>query len=233
MKKIFSLTNIFVKEFYQNIPIFDKEKKKFNRKSVFFWLIAIIFLGVTYLSYEIITFLADLGQAEIFLDLYFFILAILILFQTILVSANIFFFSRDIENVLHMPLKPAELLLAKFNTLICMLYVSEGIVGVVPLTLYGLLTPTHPIYYLWEIIILAIFPILLAAFIIIILLIIMKFAKFIRNKDIFQLIVTIVMVVVLCILQTKVMNGLFGIQNDEQALQTITTISEKAKQTRK
>ncbi len=127
MKKIISLTKVLVKEFYQNLAIFNTEKKKLNKKSVFFWLIAIVFLGITYLSYEIIKFLAEVGQEKVFLNLYFFILSILLLFQTILVCTNIFFFSKDIEKILHMPLKPVELLLGKFNTLLCMLYITEGI----------------------------------------------------------------------------------------------------------
>lgn len=230
MKKIFSLTNIFVKEFYQNLAIFDREKKKFNKKSIFFWLIVIVFLGITYLSYEIITFLVDRGQPEIFLNLYFLILTILLLFQIILICANIFFFSSDIEKVLYMPLKPVELLLAKLNTLLCMLYISEGIFGFIPLTLYGLFTYSHFIFYAWEIIILAIFPILLAVTISTIMLLIMRFAKFIKNKDMLQLVITIILIILLCILESKVFSGLFSIENDEQAIKQFSSFSQKAEQ---
>lgn len=139
MKKIISLTKVFTKEFYQNLAIFDKEKKKLNKKSIFFWLLAIIFLGVSYVSYEIIVFLKQTGQPEIFLNIYFFIVVIVLFFQTILVCANIFFFSKDMEKVLPMPIKPVELLLAKFNTLLSMLYVTEGIVALLPFTLYRII----------------------------------------------------------------------------------------------
>lgn len=230
MKKIISLTNVFIKEFYQSLAIFDKQKKKFNKKSMFFWLIAIAFFGITDVSYEIINFLKNVGQEEIFLNIYFFILAIFLLFQAILVCANIFFFSRDIEKVLHMPIKPVELLLAKFNTLLCMLYVSEVIFGLVPLTLYGLLTNVHFIFYFWEIIILAIFPILLAICISTIMLILMRFAKFIRNKDIFQLIITVIMIMLLCILEASILNSVFEIQNEEEVLQEVKHFSQRIEQ---
>lgn len=230
MKKIISLTKVFSKEFYQSLPIFNKEKKKLNKKSLFFWLIVIIFLGVTYVSHEIITFLIDAGKPEIFLNLYFFVLGILLLFQAILVCTNVFFFSKDIENVLHMPLKPVELLVAKLNTLVAMLYASEGILALIPFTLYGLLTHAHFLYYLWEIVILLVFPIFLAILVSIVLLLIMRFAKFIKNKDTFQLIITIIMIITICILESKMMMGLFSIQNDEQVLQQFNSFSEKAKQ---
>ena len=93
MKKIISLSKIFIKEFYQNLSIFDRTKMKFNKRSMFFWLIAVVFIGITYVSYEIIKFLVDIGQPSIFLNMFFPILAILLTFQTILVCANIFFFS--------------------------------------------------------------------------------------------------------------------------------------------
>jgi ABC-2 type transport system permease protein len=233
MKKIFSLTNVFIKEFYQNLSIFDKEKKEFNKKSMFFWLIMIIVTCITYLSYEIITFLVDCGQPQIFLNLYFLVLAILLLFQTILVCTNIFFFSKDIENVLHMPLKPVELLLAKFNTLLCMLYISEGIIGLIPLALYGLLTHSHFLFYLWGLLILVVFPILLAATISIIMLLFMRFAKFIKNKDVFQLIITIILITFLCILEYRAFMGLFSIKNDQQAAEQLNDFSQKAEQANK
>lgn len=230
MKKIISLTKVLVKEFYQNLAIFNTEKKKFNKKSMFFWLLAIIFLGITYISYQIITFLVDVGQEKIFLNLYFFILSILLLFQTILVCTNIFFFSKDIEKILHMPLKPVELLLGKFNTLLCMLYITEGIFGLVPLTLYGLLTHAYFVFYLWEIVILLIFPFLLATVVSTIMLLIMRFAKFIRNKEAFQIIITVALIILVCVLESKAMQGLFGIKNDEQALQQFNNFSQKAEE---
>lgn len=230
MKKIISLTKVFIKEFYQNLAIFDNQKKKFNKKSMFFWLIAIAFFGITYVSYEIITFLRQVGQEEIFLNIYFFLLAIFLLFQMIIVCANIFFFSKDIEKVLHMPIKPVELLLAKFNTFLCMLYISEAIFGLVPLTLYGLLINAHFIFYFWEIVILVVFPILLAISISTIMLILMRFAKFIRNRDIFQIIITIIMIMLLCMVEAKALSGLFEIQNEAQVLEEVQYFSGRIKQ---
>ena len=143
MKKIISLTKVFIKEFYQNLPIFNKAKDKISKKSIFFWLIAIIVISITYVSHQVITFLVDARQPEIFLNIYFSILTVILLFQTILVCSNVFFFSKDIEKILHMPLKPVELLLAKFNTLLCMLYLTESVLGIIPFTLYGMLTNAH------------------------------------------------------------------------------------------
>lgn len=230
MKKIFSLTNVFIKEFYQNLSIFDKKNKKVNKKSMFFWLIAIIFFGVIYVSFEIIKFLVERGQPEIFLTLFFVILALFLLFQIILICGNLFFFSKDIEKVLPMPLKPVELLLAKFNTLLVMLYLAEVVFAFVPLTLYGLMTYSCFTYYFWEIIVLIVFPILLASLVSTIMLVIMRFTKFIKNKDIFQLVITVVLIAFLCFFESIAFKGLLNDQNEEPSMEQITNFTIKGEQ---
>ena len=227
MKKIISLTNAFIKEYYQNLPIFDTSKKKFNKRSVFFWLIVIIFLGVSYVSYQIINFLAEVGQKELFINLYFPIFVIILAFESILSCANIFFFSKETENVLHMPIKPVELLIAKLGTLLCMLYFSEAIFTVVPLTLYGMLASRRFIYYLWEIVVLIIYPIFVAGLISIITFILMRFSKLIRNKDVFQVIITILLMVVIFALEIFMTKQIFNVQSNEQAIGQMISLQDK------
>lgn len=230
MKKIISLTKVFIKEFYQNLPVFSKQKKGNSKKSIFFWLIAIIVIAVTYVSHQVIVFLVDAKQPEIFLNIYFSILAVVLLFQTILVCNNLFFFSKDIEKILHMPLKPVELLLAKFSTLLFMLYLTEGILGIIPFTLYGMLTNAHFSFFLWEVIILMIFPIFIATLISTIMFLIMRIGKYIKNKEIFQFFITTMLIMLLLTIEFRVVNNLFGIGNDQQALEQFSNFSQKAQQ---
>ena len=226
MKKIISLTNVFIKEYYQSLPIFDTTNKKLNKKSIFFWLILIIFFGVAYASYEIIKFLSEIGQQELFLNLFFPVLLGILAFQSILVCANIFYFSKDIENVLYMPIKSEKMLIAKLFTMLCMLYVSEGILTVVPLALYGMLTSANFLYYFWAILIIAIFPILISTFIGILTIFIMKFAKFIKNKEIFQIIITIFLIIAIFLVEYIAVQNIFSIQDENH----IINIKEKIQQ---
>lgn len=230
MKKIISLTKVFIKEFYQNLPIFNKAKDKISKKSIFFWLIAIIVISITYVSHQVITFLVDARQPEIFLNIYFSILTVILLFQTILVCSNVFFFSKDIEKILHMPLKPVELLLAKFNTLLCMLYLTESVLGIIPFTLYGMLTNAHFSFFLWEIVVLMIFPVFIATLVSTVILLIMRVGKFVKNKEIFQFFITTILIMLLLTVEFKVISNLFGITNDEQALKQFSSFSQKAEQ---
>lgn len=214
IKIIKDLTNIFLKSAYQDINIINKETKKINKRSVFVWLILIVSLALFYISNEIIKALVSSGYPEVFLSIYFLVLAIFIMFQTILVCTNIFYFSKDIELILPFPIKPVNLLIAKFNTLICTLYVSEAIFGIIPICIYGILTHSTLLFYIYAILIFIFFPVFLALVLSIIMMFVMKISKFIKNKEIFQTIITLLLVTSIFIVEYNVINNIF-IQNKE------------------
>lgn len=214
IKIIKDLTKIFLKSAYQDVNIINKETKKINKKSVFVWLILIVSLALFYISNEIIKALVSSGYPEVFLSIYFLVLAIFIMFQTILVCTNIFYFSKDIELILPFPIKPVNLLIAKFNTLICTLYVSEAIFGIIPICIYGMLTHSTLLFYIYAVLIFIFFPVFLALVLSIIMMFVMKISKFIKNKETFQTIITLLLVTSIFIVEYNVINNIF-IQNKE------------------
>lgn len=214
IKIIKDLTKIFLKSAYQDVNIINKETKKINKRSVFVWLILIVSLALFYISNEIIKALVSSGYPEVFLSIYFLVLAIFIMFQTILVCTNIFYFSKDIELILPFPIKPVNLLIAKFNTLICTLYVSEAIFGIIPICIYGILTHSTLLFYIYAVLIFIFFPVFLALVLSIIMMFVMKISKFIKNKEIFQTIITLLLVTSIFIVEYNVINNIF-IQNKE------------------
>lgn len=214
IKIIKDLTKIFLKSAYQDVNIINKETKKINKKSVFVWLILIVSLALFYISNEIIKALVSSGYPEVFLSIYFLVLAIFIMFQTILVCTNIFYFSKDIELILPFPIKPVNLLIAKFNTLICTLYVSEAIFGIIPICIYGILTHSTLLFYIYAVLIFIFFPVFLALVLSIIMMFVMKISKFIKNKETFQTIITLLLVTSIFIVEYNVINNIF-IQNKE------------------
>lgn len=212
IKIIKDLTKIFLKSAYQDVNIINKETKKINKKSVFVWLILIVSLALFYISNEIIKALVSSGYPEVFLSIYFLVLAIFIMFQTILVCTNIFYFSKDIELILPFPIKPVNLLIAKFNTLICTLYVSEAIFGIIPICIYGMLTHSTLLFYIYAVLIFIFFPVFLALVLSIIMMFVMKISKFIKNKETFQTIITLLLITSIFIVEYNVINNIF-IQN--------------------
>lgn len=210
IKNIFNLTKIFFKNSFQNPYIIDKETNKINKKSIFVWLIIIVMIAITYLSFEIIKMLVKINQPTIFLSVLFLILNIIMAFQIILASTNVYFFSKDLDMVLPLPIKAEELLIAKFNTILINLYFTELIFAIFPLIIYGILTSSGIIYYFYLIIVLLIFPILINLIVSIIMMFLIKLSKFIKNKDIFQIIITLIFISLVFLLEFKVFNNVIG-----------------------
>ena len=233
IKNIINLTKIFFKSSFQNPYIIDKKTNKINKKSIFVWLIIIVMIAITYLSFEIIKVLVEINQPTIFLNIFFLILNIIMIFQIILASTNIYFFSKDLDMVLPLPIKTEELLIAKFNTILINLYFTELIFAVFPLLIYGILNNSGILYYFYLIIILLIFPILINLIISIIMMFLIKLSKFIKNKDIFQIIITLIFISLVFLLEFKVFNNIIGKIDDdfnmqnEQIIESIFNFNKK------
>lgn len=201
LKKIISLTKVFIKDFYQNLNIVNKETRKVNKKSVFFWLLVILSIAFSFLSYKAIDFLVGVGEPEIFLNIYFTFLTIFLLFQIALISSNIFFFSKDLEFILPLPISSLEILIAKFLTVLTMVYMTEGIFGFLPLLMYGLLNFISFSYFIWFILALIVFPIIMVATISMLTIILMKLIGFIKNKNVLQNIINTILIMIALILE--------------------------------
>ena len=138
--KIINLTKIMLKDSYQNPYIINPETGKINKRSPFVWMMIILCGVMSYISYYIINFLQKVNQPTIFLNVYFLILTFMMTFQVILMCTNVFYYSKDMEKLLHFPIKPVELLLAKLGNLLCIVYVTELLFAFIPLILYGIIT---------------------------------------------------------------------------------------------
>lgn len=221
-KNIKNLTKIFIKtdSIFKNI--FDKTNKKFNKKSIFFWSIIIVAIGIGYISYQCTDFFYSMNRPTLFLNIFFMFLLYFIMFQTTLTCTNVFYFSKDIELVLPLPIKPIEILISKFNTIVISSYFLEGIIAVMPLIMYGIDTNASLIYYFWMAIILIVFPIFPILIISSIMMIVIKLTKFIKKKDILQIIIVIIFSCIISNSFSMIINEVTEIQvgadvNNEQA----------------
>ena len=221
IKKIKELTKIFAKESYQDLNIYNSKNKKLNIKSIFLWMVVIIVISIFYLSYQIINFLVSSGVPEVFLNFYLLILFIILSFQTILRIVNILFFSKSIKNILPLPISNMEILISKFGGLLFLSYVTELVFGLIPLFMYGMLAAKSLMYFLLMILVLAVFPIIIVSIFCIITLLLMKLFNFIKNPNIIEAVVTIILLFLIIFMEQKSLNNL-SIQSEE-GQQNITT----------
>lgn len=227
IKKINSLTKVFIKSFYQNSKVFNNKYKRIEKKSMFFWSIIIIAIAVFFVSYKIIDILIKVGQPGIFLNIYFLILFIILAFQTILISTNIYFFSKDLEYILPMPIKPIELFFAKFNTLLSITYTTEILFGIIPLAMYGLMAHMSISFFILMPIVLIIFPVLIVAATSIITLTLMNLARIIKNVSFLQIFITVFLMVIMLYIQWSITNRIANITNYANEIESTGEVNDE------
>lgn len=203
INKIFSLTKVFLKNSFKSIGRnnADGEKKRIGLILLYIFSFAYLAAIMGFMSYGMIQSLALIGQEQVFLNLFFLGLGLLFVFQSVFSCINVFYFSKDVEMVLPLPLKPYEIILSKLNTILVTEYITEIIFGFLPLMIYGIVTSAGFLYYIMSIIALIVFPILPLLFVSVIIMIIMSFAKITKYKDKFQMIVGTISILLIIAIQ--------------------------------
>jgi len=226
IKNIINLTKIFFQNSFQNPYLIDKKTNKLNKKSVKVWLLIIIMVAVTFLSYTLVKELVLIGQTNLFLNFMLLLLMIVLIFQVSLISTNVYYFSKDIELILPLPIKPVDLLIAKLNTIIINTYFFELIFILFPLIIYGIYISAGIWFYLYAGVLLLVFPVLPALIVSIIMMILMKLSKFIKNKDIFQLIITFLFVILVVIMIFNLVKTIIVPNNGEVITDEIKAVNK-------
>ena len=221
--KVKALTKIFIKDFYQNTNLVNKETKKLNKKSLYFWILVLLLGVLIYISYKGINFFELRGAPEIFIKIYMMFLIIFLMFQITIICTNIFFFSKDLEFILPLPIKSKELLIAKFITLLVITYFVEIIFGI-PLILYGFLNYTTFIYFINLIILLILLPIIFTTIISFLSIILMKLFGFIKNKTVLQNIISFILVMILLVIENKMIGTVEEVEKSNYFFKMVVDI---------
>ena len=207
--KVISLTKVIFKNSFQNMETAKSANERKNKKSksmiilyIFVFLYLAGIMGV--FSNGLIKELMAINQEQMFLGLILLVIAGFVLIQSIFSAINILYYSKDNEYILPLPIKPSQIIAAKTNVLLITEYFIVAIIGLIPLVIYGVLTSANVLYYVSMVIVLITFPIIPVLISSLLVLIVMSFAKFTKNRNRFQLIATILVLVAVCILSFTV-----------------------------
>lgn len=211
--KVISLTKVFLKNSFQPMgQNVDKKKKGLAILYVFAFLYLAAIMG--FMSFGLIQTLYSIGQEQIFLNMFLVGVGAFFLIQSVFSCINVFYFSKNIEAVLPLPLKPYEIIMAKLNTILVTEYITELIFGLIPLTLYGIITGAGALYYVMALLAILLFPILPLLVVTLLIMIIMSFVKLTKHKDKFQMIMGTLSIVLVIIFQ------LFSVGSSEEITET-------------
>ncbi|MFR5190508.1 MAG: putative ABC transporter permease subunit, partial [Clostridia bacterium] len=194
MNKVITLTKVFLKNSFQNYRMDTKQKthkKKTGMLIIYIFAFCYLAAVIGFISFGMINSMMQIQQEAIFLGIFLLAIAFLLLLQSIFSCMNMFYFSKDVEFVLPLPVKPIEILMAKFNSMLITEYIVELAMGIIPFLLYGILTGANAFYYIMAVMVLLVFPIFPMLIASLLVMIVMSFAKFTKKKDTFQLIAMI------------------------------------------
>ena len=224
MNKIMKLTKVFLKTSFRYKGTSNQKQQTTSKKilTAIGVVILIAYIAGIFgvVSYGMITMLNDIGQPAVFIGISLMAIAGLILIQTLISGMNLFYFSKDIEYLLPLPLKPYEIVIAKFNTILVTEYITVFAFLLVPFIIYGIVTSASLLFYLYGALVLLVFPILPALISSIIVMLVMSITGIIKNKDKFQTIATTLMIVGIMAF-SMAMTGMEE-TTDEEALQMLT-----------
>lgn len=224
--KVFNLLKTMLRTSYDTTNLINKDTRKLNKKSLRVWLIGIVLIIVIYLTYILMNLLKDVNYPEMFLEVFFITLQILVTFQTILLVISVLYFSKDIENYLSLPISSTKLLINKFAVLISIIFGSEAIILIPSIIIYGVTTLQDFLFYPLAIILIILISTFLSTLVSTLMIFVMKILKFIRNKNLYRNIVILVMSFIIFL---PLMNIFNMKENNFDNVQTVEEYNEQDK----
>ena len=207
--KVISLTKVILKNSFQNMETAKEAKTNKKSKSmIVLYIFVFIYLAgiIGVFSNGLIKELIAIKQEQMFIGLILLAIAGFVLIQSIFSAINILYYSKDNEYILPLPIKPREIVASKTNVLLITEYFVIAIIGLIPLSIYGILTSANFLYYISMIIVLVTFPIIPVLISSLLVLIVMSFSKFTKNKNRFQLIATLFIMAIVFVLSFATSN---------------------------
>ena len=187
MNEVFSLTKILLKNAFQ------KEKKNQTKKIsklvlILAYILIFGYVGalILFFGYHILNILISLNQPAIYLNLLLGATIAIALFRTLFSAVNVLYFSKDLEYLLPLPIKPSKILMAKWNVLIISQYIIQIPIVLPLLILYGIMLKLGVMYYIYMAFVFLLLPVIPTILVSFFMSIIMRFTNFIKNKDFVQ-----------------------------------------------
>ncbi|NLZ47501.1 MAG: hypothetical protein GX895_01730 [Clostridiales bacterium] len=185
MSKLWKLTKILLKT---SLSQGDKKKKKGIPRVVLILLLIVIFAGsfslpLAMLFDEMYGTLAQVNQQGVILTLAIAGVSLATFIFGIFYVLAVFYFAKDVELLLPLPLKPSQILGAKFITVLVYEYITELIILLPAVGVYGVRSGAGPLFYLYALVLFILIPIVPLVLASLINMVIMRFTNLGKHKD--------------------------------------------------
>mgnify|MGYP000850953700 FL=1 len=188
MNKYMVLTKVLLKNGSNSVSM----KKNSKIKKAALWILILLALLPTIKLFSIFVssaydYLYKIGQQGLILSLGISFTSIFIFFFAIFYSINVLYFSKDIDLLIPLPLKPCQILLSKFTVILIYEYLTEAFILLPILLVYGYKSSGNLLYFIYSVILFLIVPIIPIAAASILNMIIMSFTNIGKHRDILKI----------------------------------------------
>ncbi|NLU35715.1 MAG: hypothetical protein GXX01_01650 [Clostridiales bacterium] len=150
---------------------------------VFAILIPSFMFGIAFVVTGLLTVLKSMGQEGVILSWGIAINSTIVFVFGIFYVISTFYFSSDVEMLLPMPLKPRQIVAAKFLVVTIYEYFTTAIFFLPIWITYGVYMKCSPMFYLYGLIVFLLLPVTPLSIASVIIMIIMRFTNLSRYKD--------------------------------------------------
>jgi ABC-2 type transport system permease protein len=183
--KLWTLTKVFLKSSGDTLGKGNKKKFSNILLAGFIVIIMLASIGIPLGMFigEGYDIMAPLGQQGVILGLLMALTSATIFIFGIFYVLTVFYFSKDIEFLLPLPLNPYEIVGAKFITVVIYEYLTELVLLAPALIVYGIKSGAGILYYIYSVIIFATLPVIPLVLASIITMVIMRFTNIGKHRD--------------------------------------------------
>ncbi|MEW9094548.1 MAG: hypothetical protein AB2417_05645 [Clostridiaceae bacterium] len=188
MNKYISLVKVLLKTSNENFTNSKKRSKTIILYSLLLLALLPFIFQIGNMTGNLYDSLSSINQEGIILALALAVTSLSIMILGVLYVINVFYFSRDIEYLLPLPLKPSLILSSKFTVTVIYEYIIEAMFLFPVFIKYGIKSDSGILYYIYSLIVFLFTPVVPLILSSIIVIIIMRFTNIAKNKDRFKMI---------------------------------------------
>lgn len=195
MKKLASLFKILFNSWYGISSFKDRASKNKAEILKFIGLTAVIIISIAPILAGYIAFMINfyntfvmMGQPGVIITMGIVASSLVVLLFGFLFVISTFYFTKDMEHLISLPLNPSTILGAKFGVILSTEYITEFPIVLPPVIIYGIKSGAGLLYYIYCAIGLLAIPVIPLCLTSIIAVVIMRFTNIGRKKDLFSII---------------------------------------------
>lgn len=215
MNNYFALTKILIKNSLSSF-VTGKSKGKINNRLKNAALMIVIALsmlpivaGIAAMVWGSYGVFKSMGQEGLILGSGLLSVCMLVLFFGIFYIMNVFYFSKDVESLLPLPLRPSTIMAAKFSVTLIYEYFTEIIVLAPVLVTFGLVSKAGIVYYLYAALAFLTLPIIPLIYAGVLNMLLMRYTNISKNRDQLRIVGGVIGMLVAIFANTK-MQSLFS-----------------------